>query len=124
MRNGRLLLLSRVRRVRNLADRTYAAGAVTDLLREADRLAWLTNWHAALPLYTRAEAESRATRDARRALYAKFGRLRGLTGCTISKYVDCRLSIHQLSTSSLVLRIGQRSRRRCNRRRAPPITSP
>lgn len=77
MRIGRLLLLSLVFVGYVLADHAAAAGSVTDLLHEADRLAWLTNWHAALPIYTRAEAESRTTRDARSALYAKFGRLRG-----------------------------------------------
>lgn len=47
------------------------------LLAEADRLAWLTNWYNALPIY--AEVERAATKNGNRrdALYAKFGRLRG-----------------------------------------------
>lgn len=77
MRTGRRIPLSLVFVGYVLADHAAAAGSVTDLLREADRLAWLTNWHAALPIYTRAETESRTTRDARNELYAKFGRLRG-----------------------------------------------
>lgn len=47
------------------------------LLREADRLAWLTNWTAATPVFARAEELARRTGDERSALYAKFGRLRG-----------------------------------------------
>lgn len=47
------------------------------LLREADRLTWLTNWSAATPLFARAETIAREAGDARNALYAKFGRLRG-----------------------------------------------
>ena len=48
-----------------------------ELLREAARLAWLTNWTAATPLFVRAEKLARDAGDARSALYAKFGRLRG-----------------------------------------------
>lgn len=46
-------------------------------LKEADRLAWLTDWYSALPIYV--EVEKAATKAGRRrdALYAKFGRLRG-----------------------------------------------
>jgi CHAT domain-containing protein len=47
------------------------------LLREADRLAWLTNWTAATPEFARAETLARDAGDGRNALYAKFGRLRG-----------------------------------------------
>jgi hypothetical protein len=47
------------------------------LLREADRLAWLTNWTAATPLSARAEKLARDAGDARSAPYTKFGRLRG-----------------------------------------------
>ena len=47
-----------------------------DLLREADRLAWLTNWTAAGPLFARAERAAGESGDARAALYARFGRLR------------------------------------------------
>ena len=49
----------------------------TALLREADRLAWLTNWTAATPVFARAEELARRAGDERNALYAKFGRLRG-----------------------------------------------
>ena len=46
-------------------------------LEEADRLAWLTNWYQALPIY--ADVEQAASKAAKRrdAMYAKFGRLRG-----------------------------------------------
>ena len=44
---------------------------------EADRLAWLTNWNDALPLYERAERDAIKAGNRRDALYAKFGRLRG-----------------------------------------------
>jgi CHAT domain-containing protein len=59
---------------------TSAQVARTDLdkrLQEADRLAWLTNWYDALPIY--AEVEQAATKfgNRRDAMYAKFGRLRG-----------------------------------------------
>jgi CHAT domain-containing protein/tetratricopeptide (TPR) repeat protein len=47
------------------------------LLREADGLAWLTNWTAATPVFARAETLARDAGDERNALYAKFGRLRG-----------------------------------------------
>ena len=47
------------------------------LLREADRLAWLTNWTAATPVFARAEQLARDSGDLRNELYAKFGRLRG-----------------------------------------------
>jgi tetratricopeptide (TPR) repeat protein len=49
----------------------------TALLREADRLAWLTNWTAATPVFIRAEELARDAGDERNELYAKFGRLRG-----------------------------------------------
>src|SRR4029450_217385 len=47
------------------------------LLAEADRLAWLTNWDAALPIYTRVEEAATKAGNRRDAMYAKFGRLRG-----------------------------------------------
>lgn len=47
------------------------------LLREADRLAWMTNWTAATPVFARAEELARDAGDERNELYAKFGRLRG-----------------------------------------------
>lgn len=54
-----------------------AAPDFAERLQEADRLAWLTNWYEALPIY--AEVEQAATNNGNRrdALYAKFGRLRG-----------------------------------------------
>lgn len=48
-----------------------------DDLKEADRLAWLTDWYSAHPLYARAERAATRAGDKRNALYAKFGRLRG-----------------------------------------------
>src|SRR5688572_14571223 len=46
-------------------------------IQEADRLAWLTDWYSAAPIYERAERSAIAAGDKRNALYAKFGRLRG-----------------------------------------------
>lgn len=46
------------------------------LLREGDRLAWLTNWYDALPIYIEAEQAATKAGNYRDALYAKFGRLR------------------------------------------------
>jgi len=48
-----------------------------ELLKEADRLAWLRNWSRAEPLFTRAEELFRARTDDRNALYAMVGKLRG-----------------------------------------------
>ena len=50
---------------------------VSSTLQEADRMAWLTDWYGALPLYQRAEKEALRLRDPRSAMYARFGRLRG-----------------------------------------------
>ena len=50
---------------------------VNVLLRDADRLAWMTNWTAATPVFARAEQIAGDAGDARNALYARFGRLRG-----------------------------------------------
>ena len=47
------------------------------LLGEADRLAWLTNWYDALPIYAEVEQTASKAGDHRDALHAKFGRLRG-----------------------------------------------
>ena len=47
------------------------------LLNEADRLAWLTDWYRAMPLYAEVERTATQSGDTRNALYAKFGRLRG-----------------------------------------------
>ena len=47
------------------------------LLAEADRLAWLTNWYDALPIYTEVEEAATKAGNRRDAMYAKFGRLRG-----------------------------------------------
>ncbi|MEQ1870910.1 MAG: CHAT domain-containing protein [Vicinamibacterales bacterium] len=54
-----------------------AAPNVAATLEEADRLAWLTNWSAALPLYAEAEASAEARGDLRHTVHARFGRLRG-----------------------------------------------
>lgn len=45
---------------------------------KADRLACLTNWYDALPIYTEIERDATTAGNRRDALYAKFGRLRGL----------------------------------------------
>lgn len=61
-----------------LASNTHAQPA-THLadLQEADRLAWLTDWYSAAPIYERAERSAIGAGDKRNALYARFGRLRG-----------------------------------------------
>lgn len=46
------------------------------ILKEANRLSWLGNWHRAGPLYERAEAMFRDKGDRRNELYARVGRLR------------------------------------------------
>jgi CHAT domain-containing protein len=46
-------------------------------LAEADRIAWLTNWYDALPIYTEVEQAATKAGNHRDAMYAKFGRLRG-----------------------------------------------
>jgi len=47
------------------------------LLKRAERLAWLTDWYTAAPIYRSAESGFHARGDARGAMYAKFGRIRG-----------------------------------------------
>jgi tetratricopeptide (TPR) repeat protein len=54
-----------------------AAPDVAAQLQEADRLAWLTDWTSALPVYAAAEASARTSGTPSQQLYAKFGRLRG-----------------------------------------------
>jgi tetratricopeptide (TPR) repeat protein len=49
----------------------------TRRLQEADRLAWLTDWYGALPIYVEAQQAAINAGDRRDAMYAKFGRLRG-----------------------------------------------
>lgn len=49
----------------------------SELLKEADRLAWLKNWSKAEPLFARAEELFREQGDQRNALYAMVGKLRG-----------------------------------------------
>ncbi len=55
----------------------YAAADIDAQLQEADRLAWLTDWASALPVYVAAEARARMSGTPSQQLYAKFGRLRG-----------------------------------------------
>ena len=55
---------------------THAAADLDAQLREADRLAWLTNWAAAWPIYVKAEAHARTSGTPSQLLAAKFGRLR------------------------------------------------
>src|SRR5262245_7709958 len=56
---------------------TVAGADVDALIKDADRLAWLTNWTSALPVYVEAETRARASGNRTKELYAKFGRLRG-----------------------------------------------
>lgn len=60
-----------------LASLVRAAAELEDRLQEADRLAWLTNWYEALPIYAEVEQAASMAGNRRDALYAKFGRLRG-----------------------------------------------
>ena len=46
------------------------------LLAEANRLAWLSNWPKAEPLYVRAEELFREKGDTRNEVYARVGRIR------------------------------------------------
>jgi hypothetical protein len=47
----------------------------TQLLEQADRLAWLNNWVKVGPLYERAEMLFGQARDERNALYARIGKI-------------------------------------------------
>jgi CHAT domain-containing protein/tetratricopeptide (TPR) repeat protein len=49
----------------------------SEILKEADRLAWLKNWSRAEPLFARAEQLFLDSGDQRNALYAMVGKLRG-----------------------------------------------
>jgi CHAT domain-containing protein len=55
----------------------HAAPDIDAQLQEADRLAWLTDWASALPVYKAAEARARTSGTPSQLLYAKFGRQRG-----------------------------------------------
>ena len=55
---------------------THAAPDIDAQLREADRLAWLTDWTSARPIYVEAESRARTSGTPSQLLYAKFGRLR------------------------------------------------
>ena len=54
----------------------YAQSA-TELLAEADRLAWLKNWTKAEPLFSKAEQMFASSGDERDALYSKISAIRG-----------------------------------------------
>ncbi len=49
----------------------------SEILKEADRLAWLKNWTRAEPLFAKAEQLFLDRRDPRNAIYAMVGKLRG-----------------------------------------------
>jgi len=53
------------------------AQTATDILAEADRLAWLKNWSRAEPLFSKAEEMFTAAGDERNALYARISAIRG-----------------------------------------------
>ena len=61
----------------SIASAQGASASVGARLAEADRLAWLTNWYDALPIYTEVEQGAAKAGNRRDAMYAKFGRLRG-----------------------------------------------
>ena len=62
----------------SVAPQARAAPELAERLREADRLAWLTDWYAALPIYAEVERRAVSAANRRDAMYARFGRLRGL----------------------------------------------
>ena len=62
----------------SVAPQARAAPELAERLREADRLAWLTDWYAALPIYAEVEKRAVSAGNRRDAMYARFGRLRGL----------------------------------------------
>ncbi len=55
----------------------HAQSSLDRRLQEADRLAWLTDWYSALPIYQEVERLATRTGNHRDAMYARFGRLRG-----------------------------------------------
>jgi len=61
----------------SVASSARAAPDFAERLQEADRLAWLTDWYSALPIYSEVEQAATKARNRRAAMYGKFGRLRG-----------------------------------------------
>ncbi|MGH9372386.1 MAG: hypothetical protein ACRD15_12720 [Vicinamibacterales bacterium] len=61
----------------SIASSARAAPDLAERLQEADRLAWLTDWYSALPIYSEVERAALKAGSRRDAMYAKFGRLRG-----------------------------------------------
>jgi CHAT domain-containing protein len=59
-----------------LSSSPLASGAPTVIVKEADRLSWLGNWHAAGPLYALAERRFRALHDHHNESHARLGRIR------------------------------------------------
>lgn len=72
-----LLSVSVVLLLSSVASAQRASSDLDARLAEADRLAWLTNWYDALPIYTEVEQAATKAGNRRDAMYAKFGRLRG-----------------------------------------------
>ena len=72
------------------------AQTATDILAEADRLAWLKNWSRAEPLFSKADEMFTAAGDERNALYARISAIRGRlpqlrlieVSQTLSDYLD------------------------------------
>ena len=63
-----------------LSSSANAQSASSDIgarLADADRLAWLTNWYDALPIYAEVEQAASKAGNRRDAMYARFGRMRG-----------------------------------------------
>lgn len=52
------------------------AQTAIELLREAEKLAWVDNWAEAGPLFARAEALFSQTGEERNAIYARIGKVR------------------------------------------------
>ena len=61
----------------SIANAQSASSGFNARLAEADRLAWLTDWYDALPIYAEVEQAATKAGNHRDAMYAKFGRLRG-----------------------------------------------
>jgi hypothetical protein len=88
----------------SIANAQGASSGFAARLAEADRLAWLTNWYDALPIYTEVEQAATKAGNRRNAMYAKFGRLRGQMQTIplpdISEQIAIDLETHRRPISS------------------------
>src|SRR2546425_13125981 len=77
LRTMRKHLAAAVAVVLSFASFAQASPDIDKRLLEADRLAWLTDWYSALPIYAETEKAAMKAGNRRDAMYAKLGRLRG-----------------------------------------------